>query len=282
MRDQFLLILPSNSSMKYYPDNTVTHFITQLPNTLKLQGEWAVALTEIQFPRTFIHVDKTSPHVMAKAFKLKVNNNKTVLPAIKKNAIKLASKVQYKIDIPSGLYPSINALIRTINHTTVFKEHISMEYNEMRSMVSVKAVPNGCNKTICERSHIVYFSDTFSKIFGFKPDTIMDIHEQPIYTADFPASLTHAIPDKLFVYTDICESYVTGDVQTPLLRIVPVDTTNYVYGSTQTKSFSPPNYIPLLRSEFNTIDIDIRTHTGDPVPFQSGTLIVTLHFKRVR
>ena len=36
-------------------------------------------------------------------------------------------------------------------------------------------------------------------------------------------SLWRGIPDKMFVYCDICEPYITGDVRTPLLRIVPVE-----------------------------------------------------------
>lgn len=274
--------------MKYYPNNTVTHFVTQLPSALKLPGQWVVALTEIQFPRTFVHVEQGSAHITAKTiiFEQTIKRNNLIRDGKKISeshvSNKVPLKVHYKVDIPSGIYPSINVLVKTINDSTVFKGHVYFEYNETRSMMSVKAIPNGCNKNTCQRSHIISLSDEFSAIFGFKPNTIMNIHEQSTYTADFPASLSRGIPDKLFVYTDICESYVTGDVQTPLLRIVPIDTTNYVYGSTQTKSFSPPNYIPLLRSEFNTIDIDIRTHTGEPVPFQSGTLTVTLHFKRIR
>ena len=37
------------------------------------------------------------------------------------------------------------------------------------------------------------------------------------------------IPDKMFVYCDICESYITGDVRTLLLRIVPVEIRNHNY-----------------------------------------------------
>jgi len=36
-------------------------------------------------------------------------------------------------------------------------------------------------------------------------------------------SLWHTVSDKMFVYCDICEPYMTGDVYTSLLRIVPIE-----------------------------------------------------------
>jgi len=54
--DQFLLVLPSNSSMRYFPNNKTSSFITELPQSLHLHGEWEVALSEIQFPNTFFHI----------------------------------------------------------------------------------------------------------------------------------------------------------------------------------------------------------------------------------
>lgn len=85
----------------------------------------------------------------------------------------------------------------------------------------------------------------------------------------------------LFVYTDICEPYITEDVHTPLLRVVPsAIADNYNYGSIKIKSFSPPRYLPLLRTTFQTITIDIRDEFGEPIPFEHGTLTVTLQFRR--
>ena len=104
------------------------------------------------------------------------------------------------------------------------------------------------------------------------------------YQSREPCSLWRGIPDKLFVYCDICESYITGDVQTPLLRIVPVESreSNYAYGTNQVKHFSLPFYIPLRQTRFRRIEIDIRDQLGKKIPFESGTLTVTLHFRRAR
>jgi len=55
--DQFHLVLSSNSSMRYFPQNTTTSFVTELPQAVHLHGEWEVALNEIQFSTTFLHIN---------------------------------------------------------------------------------------------------------------------------------------------------------------------------------------------------------------------------------
>jgi len=78
------------------------------------------------------------------------------------------------------------------------------------------------------------------------------------YWSSEPCSLWHDIPDKMFVYCDICESYITGDVRTLLLRIVPVEIRNHNYAfGANLKYFSFPNYIPLRRTNFRMIEIYI-------------------------
>jgi len=54
--EQFVLILPSNSSMRHFPNNTTLSYITELPHSIVLHGKWEVAISEIQFPCTFLHV----------------------------------------------------------------------------------------------------------------------------------------------------------------------------------------------------------------------------------
>ena len=99
--------------------------------------------------------------------------------------------------------------------------------------------------------------------------------------SDLPPSLSRAIPDKLFLYCDVCEPYITRDVKSFLLRIVPVDARNRDFGFYQALHFSPAHYISLRRSNLQTIEIDIKDQMGKRIPFEFGTLTVTLHFKRI-
>ena len=47
--DSFYVTLPSNSSMNEFPNNTMSDYTTILPQTLKLDGKYEVALTELNF-----------------------------------------------------------------------------------------------------------------------------------------------------------------------------------------------------------------------------------------
>ena len=48
--------LPSNSSEKFFPDNTLTRFKTKLHNTMTLRGEWECGLSEILFVKSWNNV----------------------------------------------------------------------------------------------------------------------------------------------------------------------------------------------------------------------------------
>ena len=46
------MILPTNSSVKTYPDDTLNQYVTALSNRIELDSGWEVALSEIFFQRT--------------------------------------------------------------------------------------------------------------------------------------------------------------------------------------------------------------------------------------
>jgi hypothetical protein len=49
----FYLTLPSNSSMNYFPNNTLTHYTTKLPKLMDMDGTWEIGLAEIQYPHSW-------------------------------------------------------------------------------------------------------------------------------------------------------------------------------------------------------------------------------------
>jgi len=151
-----------------------------------------------------------------------------------------------------------------------------------------------CVEEKCDMVHYVYFSDKLCRILGFDIDGKKHSHllfpsflfalevDIEYIIADKLAGLMRGISDKLFVYCDICEPYITGDVQSPLLRIVALDARNdYSFASSQISHFSPAQYIGLRQTCFRTVEIDIRDQQGEGIPFEFGTLIVTLHFRRI-
>ena len=67
----------------------------------------------------------------------------------------------------------------------------------------------------------------------------------------------------------------------PLLRVVSLDASKYTYGSNKMITFSSAYDMPVMRREFDTIEIDIRGETANPIPFEFGTTCIKLHFKRI-
>ena len=54
MANNFYLTLPINASVKMYPDKTLAHYVTDLPQHIDLTGE--VGLAEIQYPHTWYNI----------------------------------------------------------------------------------------------------------------------------------------------------------------------------------------------------------------------------------
>ena len=53
MESEFYVMLPSNSSREYFPDNKTSNIVTEPSRTLQLDGEWEVGLAEIDYPHTW-------------------------------------------------------------------------------------------------------------------------------------------------------------------------------------------------------------------------------------
>lgn len=259
--DDFYLVLPSNSSMKYFPNNTTTQYTTQLSREIRLSGDWHVGLLEIHIPSTILHFKPKDT-----AFYVCLNESRLD-----------------RYTFPAGVYNSIEELALAVNKDL---KHMILKPTE--KMLGFYTLERTCECKDIE--HMVFFSDKIRRVFGFETLTNflnlgrrvgIAVPTKPV-RADRPASLSRAIPNQLYVYTDLCTPYTVGDVQAPLLRVVTFDTNNYKIGPTMVKQFTPINYIPLLNNSFHSIIIDIKDEHGDRIPFEFGTLTVTLHFKRFR
>ena len=84
----------------------------------------------------------------------------------------------------------------------------------------------------------------------------------------------------IYIYSDIVAPQLVGDTRAQLLRIANVlndagDQTNI--------EFYRLHYLPILRQSFQYIEIDMRTDSGDKVPFGSyGRVVAVLHFRPKR
>lgn len=255
--DNFYLTLISNSSMMYYPENKTTHFSTKLPKTMKLEGEWHVGIVEFQYPCTMLNVQEHH-NVIYVSKNVKLDHEEST------------SLVTYKSHIPATDYDNINHLLSALNENPLLENEIRFRYDKISKLVI------GSIKT--ENLVSLTLSAKLCIQLGFEPNNNFILN----LTGKYPVNLPLGLPSQLFLYTDIIEPQYVGDVMSSLLRIIPLDPSTYIYGAYKTHIFSPAHYLSVMRREFDTIEIDIRTSTGEFIPFQFGTTCVKLHFKRVK
>ena len=253
------MTLPSNSSMKTHPNNTLTRYVTHLSNRVDLDGEWEVGLSEIMFPRTWYNAREDELW-----FDIIGMNNSTF----------------YHISIPEGCYVDPFQFFEKINSL------IAKAYEEKKETPEVKFNYNQFSrKTIIRiNSNIeIQMSTELIGILGF------DCVVPPELPCGVLAGNSRHVAKRaldleqgffgLYVYCDILESIPVGDTRAPLLRVVDV---SGKFGENIHRIYNTPHYIPLQRRDFSEVVIDIRDDSGQPVPFQFGKIVVTLHFRRTK
>lgn len=254
IKESFYLTLLSNSSMEYFPENKTTRFSTKLPKPIILEGTWCVGVVEFQYPCTMFTVQEHENIVYFTKIMKMPNETKP-------------STIYYKTHIPATNYDNINQILNALNN---IKENVRFRYDELSKFVNVSVLDDNIKS--------ISLSPQLSLQLGFEPQR--NLVEKGF--GKCPANLHLGLPPQLFVYCDIIEPQIVGDVMTPLLRIIPLDPSKYIYGSNKMHVFSPPHYLPIMRREFDTIEIDIRSSTGQKIPFQFGTVCIKLHFRKLQ
>ena len=82
----------------------------------------------------------------------------------------------------------------------------------------------------------------------------------------------------LYVYSDIADHQYLGDAYSPLLRVVGVEN-NKKYGEYIERIYTAPHYVTVAKNKISSIEIDIRSDTGEGIAFGIGKVIVKLHFR---
>ncbi len=242
--NEFYLTLPSNSSMNYFPDNTLAKFTTKLPAPVLLQDDWEVGIAEIIYPTSFYNVIDGSNYVCC------------FVPGEE-----IAKAV-----VTPGRYDDASSLFAAMTGARGVPDHFTLEF-EMHK-ITKRVI------TEIQHGHHLKFDRELATILGYPSKTLTQVWT----TATNPVDLHAPLPKALFIYSDIVEPQVVGDLSAPLLRIVGIE--NEKFNNTVVQTYSPPHYVNVIRRQFETIEIDIRDDTGGRIPFQSGRVIVKLHFRQ--
>ena len=120
----FYLTLPSNSSSKFYSDNTLTHFVIKLHSTIHLTGEWE-ELAEISFKKIWftIGTDNDGEFLVSPYDTTKFMNEN--------GGTNLAyGTPTVKFNIEPGYYTSINDIVTRMNEKMTIRSDRYPEFKE--------------------------------------------------------------------------------------------------------------------------------------------------------
>ena len=240
---QFYVTLPSTSSFKYFPDNKLSSYTTNLHTPLRLAGDWEVALVEINYPRTWYNVSGDTCKVYYKG------KHETRLESVK---------------IPPGYYETVEEILYELRKT--LPPHILEDVHMYVKSQSRKFVIN------CSNGAEIKFNEHLSRMLGFEESYLI---RKNTY-GSFPVDI-HRGFYTLYVYSDIVSTQYVGDTLAPLLRTVEVDHTTI--GGMVCKTYNSPHYVPVKLRDIETIKIDLRLDSGKMLPFESGQVICKVHFR---
>jgi hypothetical protein len=279
----FYLTLPSNSSKKYYPSNTLTHFTTKLHDDFNLSGDWEVGLSEIRFPRTWHNLpDNEAIYVFC-------NDCRDIEPSSSDD--KEVRGYVKDVNIGSGYYSSPQELVDAINRSIdrEFSQPIKeWSVNDTRRKIARNGWPlfrfNPINKRVyaeLPENVELKFTEKLGLMLGFKKrqhHLRNRLDRRFMFRSLRPSDIDLSL-HAMFLYCDLLECVPVGDTLAPLLRIVDIQGE---HGTTVNRYYEKPRYVPLQKKHFDSVEIDIRDDLGEPIPFETGKLIVTLHFKRAK
>ncbi|GFY29337.1 uncharacterized protein TNCV_4724651 [Trichonephila clavipes] len=197
----FYVTLPSDSSMHFFPENKISHFKTQLPSPVCLNGEWEVGLSEIIYPHSWLNVNETNNYFLYKAG----DGN-------------ISSTVKRTIDV--GCYETMLDIISAVQLALPKNPNrFTIIYNKATKRVKINAVQGSS-------LHL----ENLGELLGFKRNAI----------------------------------------------IIGKD------GETISQYYDRPQYLPLVRHSFQTIQSELRLNSGDFVPFERGQIGSSLtHYKGI-
>ena len=227
--------------MKCYEENTAAKYVTKLPSTIDLNGDWEVALSEIMYPTKMEY------------------NVKGIDCLIR---VYMYGDYMTTLYLPEDEYEDPETLMADFIDTK--ENYCKITYDENTKAIEMKLNPPPALRLV--------FSDMLARLLGFKQTTF---EQGRVYIGELS---TGVYPSMMFVYCDLIEHVTVGDVRAPLLRTFDmVKTSNDIV---HRHHFTNLVYVPVQKKQFDSIEINIMRDTGEPMPFDAGKSLVLLHFRR--
>ena len=259
--------------MTFHPGNTLTHYFTQLPKAVDITGDWEVGLAEIQYPHSWYNITEPASilAVVPQVANQMRNASRLACTEGYKKACELSKKLGLSDPINIIIHPgyyTAKSLIQSINgglQQAGILSQVQFVLQKAQHKVTLQFKANPLE---------VHMSEVISELLGLEGTKFTQTS-----TSTQVVDINHGFCG-LYVYCSVVEPQMVGDTASPLLRVVPIK--HEQIGRIVTHTYDKIFYYPVATKHFSSVEVDIREDTGQPVPFQRGKLVVTLHFRKIR
>jgi hypothetical protein len=239
----FYMTLPCSASKDAYPDNRIGRYTTRLARPLDLTGAWEVGLSEIILPQVRVIISEEATYVLSK-----LDN--------------VGKPVIYTQTLRKGEYDGVHDIAHIINFNSppCARTH--------SPCLNIMFKDGWAVMHVAEGSQIHFESLELCKILGVEP------HKS--YHAGRHEFRVGSAMSVVYVYCSIAEHIAVGDALVPCLRTVPVFSHS---GEQIVERYENPHYVPLLKNESSTIEIELTDDEGNEIKFGKGLSLVKLHLR---
>ena len=243
----FYITLP-NEKGTLFPENTPWEYTTRLPRWIHLGNEWMIGLHSVSYTRQYITQHFDTPISFTNAGSAGKGGKLKKYPTTIR---------EYIVGINESLKDSVS------NKEIEFK----LELDE-----KVTITVSSGYKVLLTRAQAIILG--FLNIDDEEEVTEISATETGKHQANLHRKTS------IFIYCDIVEPQIVGDKTLPLLGIAPSESSGKVYE----KIYTGENirYIPVQTRSFQNIKIHLRSSTYEPIPFEHGRALVTLHLRPLK
>ena len=248
----FHVTLPSDNSLDTYPNNTTSRFTVKLADRIEFDGDYEVGLAELMYPHTWFNFDNSDGrfHIF----------------------IRLRDGLSKQHVFRSGYYSDGAALADSLNQQI---SKAITEVDHYNPIVKFSFDPSSLRMSLVHNSrNLVIFTSTLLQYLGFTRLLTMNFKVPTVASEIFDINRGRNL---MYVYSDVAAHSIVGDIESPLLRVCNTSGND---GEIVRTIFTHPHYVPVSRSDFQTIEINISDEIGRPIPFMHGKSLVTLHFRQ--
>ena len=250
--------LPSDSSMDYFPGNTVARYRVKLPREYQFDGDYECGLVQLLYPVTWLTLsDPTTLKIRAATVSEETGRwqHLSGTQSLDVGHYRDPGYLLYAINARLDNYDFGGPCAFRLDGTT---QKVELRYSG-------------------DRDIRIKLHGDLREMLGFDRAATKWLRagDKAIRPVDIRGGFHN-----IYVYTDLIQpTHVTGHTLQPLLRSVPVQGDN---GDMVLVQPTHIQYFPLRTTRVQTVEVFLATDLGKPVPFAGGKSQITVHIRRRR